>query len=163
MMVFRTNLVQLLFKLSGKMSHFFRAVKQYVRGTSGQPELFSSCEFPDSDLLIANPPYIRTRVLGAEQTQLLSKNFGLKGRTDIYQAFLVAMNAELGIRALILNSPPIRELSQSMTDFRLLSALNLISGFVAEMPDAGRYAYKGIEKKYRRVKSLQVQEFLKIR
>ena len=64
-------------------------------GFSGQPNLFSSSEFPDFDLLIANPPYIRTQVLGAEQAQLLSKYFGLKGRIDIYQAFLVALNAVL--------------------------------------------------------------------
>jgi len=76
-------------------------------GTSGQPELFSSCEFPDFDLLIANPPYIRTQVLGAEQARLLSKNFGLKGRADIYQAFLVAMNAVLspeGIAGVIVSN-----------------------------------------------------------
>ena len=64
-------------------------------GVSRQQNLFSSSEFPDFDLLIANPPYIRTQVLGAGQSQILSKNFGLKGRIDIYQAFLVAMNAVL--------------------------------------------------------------------
>jgi len=58
-------------------------------------DLFFSSEIPDFDLLIANPPYIRTQVLGAEQAQLLSKNFGLKGRVDIYQAFLVGMKAVL--------------------------------------------------------------------
>ncbi|WP_299948572.1 N-6 DNA methylase [uncultured Microbulbifer sp.] len=47
------------------------------------------------DLLIANPPYIRTQVLGSDQAQILSKSFGLKGRVDIYQAFLVAMKAVL--------------------------------------------------------------------
>ncbi|NOX34753.1 MAG: N-6 DNA methylase [Deltaproteobacteria bacterium] len=53
--------------------------------------LFSTMSNPEFDLLIANPPYIRTQVLGAKQSQLLSKRFGLKGRVDIYQAFLVAM------------------------------------------------------------------------
>lgn len=43
------------------------------------------------DALISNPPYIRTQVLGSEDAQILSSNFGLKGRIDIYQAFLVAM------------------------------------------------------------------------
>ena len=44
------------------------------------------------DVIIANPPYIRTQVLGAKQSQFLSKNFGLKGRVDIYQAFLIGMS-----------------------------------------------------------------------
>jgi len=64
-------------------------------GLSDSQDLFYSSDIPDFDLLIANPPYIRTQVLGAEQAQLLSKNFGLKGRVDIYQAFLVAMKSVL--------------------------------------------------------------------
>jgi adenine-specific DNA-methyltransferase len=56
-----------------------------------EPSLFSEDGIPDFDLLIANPPYIRTQVLGAELAQALSKSFGLKGRVDIYQAFIVAM------------------------------------------------------------------------
>lgn len=64
-------------------------------GLSDSQDLSYSSEIPDFDLLIANPPYIRTQVLGAEQAQLLSKNFGLKGRVDIYQAFLVAMKSVL--------------------------------------------------------------------
>jgi len=52
-------------------------------------------EVPDFDILIANPPYIRTQVLGSSQAQLLSQSFGLKGRLDIYQAFLVAMGSVL--------------------------------------------------------------------
>lgn len=50
---------------------------------------------PQFDMLIANPPYIRTQVLGADKSQDLSKQFGLKGKLDIYQAFLVGMNAVL--------------------------------------------------------------------
>jgi tRNA1(Val) A37 N6-methylase TrmN6 len=43
------------------------------------------------DLIIANPPYIRTQVLGAEEAQSLSERFGLTGRIDMYHAFLLAM------------------------------------------------------------------------
>lgn len=49
-------------------------------------------EIPKFDVIIANPPYVRTQVLGSEQAQFLSKNFGLKGRIDIYQAFLIGMS-----------------------------------------------------------------------
>ena len=62
---------------------------------SDSKDLFYSSDIPDFDLLIANPPYIRTQVLGADKSQILSKNFGLKGRVDIYQAFLVAMKSVL--------------------------------------------------------------------
>ena len=48
---------------------------------------------PCFDILIANPPYIRTQVLGADQAKILSHSFGLKGRLDAYQAFLVAMRS----------------------------------------------------------------------
>ncbi|ENM3810549.1 N-6 DNA methylase [Vibrio parahaemolyticus] len=47
---------------------------------------------PKFDVIIANPPYVRTQVLGAEQSKFLSQNFGLKGRVDIYQAFLIGMS-----------------------------------------------------------------------
>lgn len=47
---------------------------------------------PKFDVIIANPPYIRTQILGSTQSQYLSKNFGLKGKIDIYQAFLVGMS-----------------------------------------------------------------------
>ncbi|MGV6809606.1 MAG: Eco57I restriction-modification methylase domain-containing protein [bacterium] len=64
-------------------------------GISESRDLFHLNETPEFDLLIANPPYIRTQVMGAKTAQLLSKNFGLRGRIDIYQAFLVAMKAVL--------------------------------------------------------------------
>lgn len=56
-------------------------------------DLFKKELIPDFDLLIANPPYIRTQHLGKEHAKLLSEKFDLKGRLDIYQAFLVAMHA----------------------------------------------------------------------
>jgi len=48
-----------------------------------------------ADVIIANPPYVRTQVLGAEKAQELAKAFDLKGRVDLYQAFLVAMTLHL--------------------------------------------------------------------
>jgi len=47
------------------------------------------------DLIIANPPYVRTQILGADQAQMLSKKFGLKGRVDLYHPFLIAMTHAL--------------------------------------------------------------------
>jgi adenine-specific DNA-methyltransferase len=43
------------------------------------------------DLIIANPPYVRTQIMGAEQAQLLASQFGLAGRIDLYHAFIVGI------------------------------------------------------------------------
>lgn len=48
-----------------------------------------------ADLIIANPPYVRTQILGTEQAQALSKKFELKGRVDLYYPFLIAMTHAL--------------------------------------------------------------------
>jgi len=47
------------------------------------------------DAVIANPPYVRTQVLGAAKAQRLAKRFGLSGRVDLYQAFAKAMASVL--------------------------------------------------------------------
>lgn len=43
------------------------------------------------DFIIANPPYIRTQILGTEKAQEIAKKMGLTGRIDIYYAFLLYM------------------------------------------------------------------------
>lgn len=43
------------------------------------------------DIIIANPPYVRTQVLGAKKAKELASDFDLSGRVDLYHAFLVAM------------------------------------------------------------------------
>lgn len=56
------------------------------------------------DLVIANPPYVRTQVLGAETSRRLAADFELTGRVDLYQAFTVAMATALrpgGVLALL--------------------------------------------------------------
>ncbi len=44
-----------------------------------------------AQFIIANPPYVRTQVLGARKAQELAGSFALSGRVDLYHAFLVAM------------------------------------------------------------------------
>lgn len=41
------------------------------------------------DYVIANPPYIRTQILGSSKAQEISSKLGLTGRIDIYYAFIV--------------------------------------------------------------------------
>ena len=48
-----------------------------------------------ADLVIANPPYVRTQVLGAEKAQQLARDFNLSGRIDLYYPFLMAMTNAL--------------------------------------------------------------------
>jgi tRNA1(Val) A37 N6-methylase TrmN6 len=43
------------------------------------------------DAAIANPPYVRTQVMGAARSQELAKQFSLSGRVDLYFAFIEAI------------------------------------------------------------------------
>ena len=53
------------------------------------------------DLVIANPPYVRTQVLGARRAQELASSLGLSGRVDLYQAFVRAMTPLLAQGAVL--------------------------------------------------------------
>jgi 16S rRNA G966 N2-methylase RsmD len=59
------------------------------------------------DVVIANPPYVRTQVLGASESRRLAERFNLSGRVDLYQAFLVAATMSLrvgGIMGIIVSN-----------------------------------------------------------
>lgn len=59
------------------------------------------------DLIIANPPYVRTQIIGADQAQILAEHFGLSGRVDLYHAFILAMAEVLsphGVAGVILSN-----------------------------------------------------------
>ena len=86
------------------------------------------------NMVIANPPYVRTQVLGADKAQRLGRQYGLQGRVDLYQAFTSAMANALSVggrlglltsnRFLSTNSgESLRELLQ--TQFQLLSIVDL--------------------------------------
>lgn len=47
------------------------------------------------DYVIANPPYIRTQIMGSSKAQMLAKNMALTGRVDIYYAFLICAKSVL--------------------------------------------------------------------
>ena len=66
---------------------FLEFAGQFV-GTSS---LFSNALPERFDVIIANPPYVRTQIIGAAQAQSLASHFGLGGRVDLYQAFLLGM------------------------------------------------------------------------
>lgn len=59
------------------------------------------------DLVIANPPYVRTQVLGAKKAKSLSRMFGLSGRIDLYYPFLLGiadMLSDCGICGIIVSN-----------------------------------------------------------
>ncbi|HCH62015.1 MAG TPA: type II restriction endonuclease subunit M [Deltaproteobacteria bacterium] len=53
--------------------------------------LFRATGPAEFDVIIANPPYVRTQVLGAAQARRLAEAHGLRGRVDLYQAFLLVL------------------------------------------------------------------------
>ena len=64
-------------------------LEQFEVGNNGR-SIFSS--FTEVyDLIIANPPYVRTQILGSEQAQLIARRFGLSGRVDLYYAFILGI------------------------------------------------------------------------
>jgi len=69
-----------------------------VSSVGNTPSLFDECISSVNnsfDIVIANPPYVRTQILGAELAQNLARKFNLKGRVDLYYPFLMAMTESL--------------------------------------------------------------------
>ncbi len=75
----------------------------------GQLDLFApmlpASPIPSSvDLIISNPPYVRTQVLGSQMAQKLASQYNLSGRVDLYHAFVRGMTdrlAEEGVLGLL--------------------------------------------------------------
>ena len=75
--------------------------------TTCQATLFGQDSPLKYDLIIANPPYVRTQILGADKAKVLAKEFGLVGRVDLYYAFIVAMSKVLepsGVSGIIVSN-----------------------------------------------------------
>lgn len=62
-----------------------------VCGGARTGDLFSPKTTETFDLVIANPPYVRTQIMGAATAQALADQFGLTGRVDLYHAFVLAI------------------------------------------------------------------------
>lgn len=79
-------------KVAVHMKHgsFLEFVVEQVR-PHGSGGLFENQGAAPFDLIIANPPYVRTQIMGAEQARLLAGQFRLSGRVDLYYAFILGM------------------------------------------------------------------------
>ena len=54
-------------------------------------DMFSSHTDIMTDVIIANPPYVRTQLLGSKKAQQIAKAFHLSGKIDLYYPFLIGM------------------------------------------------------------------------
>ena len=80
------------------------------------------------DIIIANPPYVRTQIMGARNARLLAKRFGLTGRSDLYHAFIIAISYALephGTAGLIISNRFMTTRSGSVVRRALLERLNV--------------------------------------
>lgn len=76
-------------------------------GQSGKECLFTAGTTERFDVVIANPPYVRTQIMGASHAQRLASHFGLSGRVDLYHAFILGMIEvldESGIAGIIVSN-----------------------------------------------------------
>ena len=85
----------------------FLSYSENFSSRAGPHDLFSRHQSAEYDLVIANPPYVRTQVMGAVFAQELAAEFGLSGRVDLYAAFLCGIARILrtgGIAAVIVSN-----------------------------------------------------------
>ena len=69
----------------------FVALAADFTGPQGLFEVDDQLEQLQFEVVISNPPYVRTQTLGSDFAQVLGRRFGLTGRVDLYQAFSAAM------------------------------------------------------------------------
>lgn len=70
-------------------------------------DLFSMVTPDPFDLIISNPPYVRTQLMGLSNIRKLSRQFGLSGRFDLYYAFIHGIGLVLrpgGIAGIIVSN-----------------------------------------------------------
>lgn len=73
----------------------------------GQNRLFRQSVPESYDFIIANPPYVRTQIMGSVQAQRLAETFNLAGRVDLYYAFILGMSQVLkpqGVAGIIVSN-----------------------------------------------------------
>ena len=94
--------------LKFETKNFLNVASKPRFGTSFQSgELIDQDELPTYDLIIANPPYVRTQILGSDQAQEIATEFQLSGRVDLYHAFILGISnvmARTGVAGIIVSN-----------------------------------------------------------
>ncbi|MDD5240852.1 MAG: N-6 DNA methylase [Sulfuricella sp.] len=103
---------------------------EHVLNLQGCGDLLSAGNVQEPfHLVIANPPYVRTQIMGARQAQQLAQNFGLTGRVDLYYAFLLGMShvlADRGIMGIITSNRFMTTKSGQAVRRALLSRFSIV-------------------------------------
>jgi len=89
----------------------------------------SSIEKVQFDIVIANPPYVRTQVMGSEKAKKLAAEFDLSGRVDLYHAFLKGIEKILkpeGTVGIIVSNRFLTTKSGELVRKNLLSDFNVL-------------------------------------
>ena len=89
-----------------RSENFLEFVLEHFR-IGGLGGLFHAAAPEGYDLIIANPPYVRTQIMGSAQARLLAAQFGLTGRVDLYYAFILGISQVLkphGIAGIIVSN-----------------------------------------------------------
>lgn len=87
------------------VGNFLDSVMEETRIVRGG--LFPTDPAEGYDLIIANPPYVRTQILGAAAARDLAARFGLTGRVDLSFAFVIGMASVLrpgGVAGIIVSN-----------------------------------------------------------
>ena len=77
-------------KIYIRCKDFLSIALQYY-STGENRNLFNPIPPEHYDVIISNPPYVRTQVMGAKKAQILANQFELTGRVDLYYAFLLGI------------------------------------------------------------------------
>lgn len=81
--------------------------EDFLRFALGYQDTLFRTEEEPFDLVISNPPYVRTQVMGAEEAQKVAGLFDLTGRVDLYHAFIKGIGLVLrpgGIAGIIVSN-----------------------------------------------------------
>lgn len=74
------------------ISNFEIENEDFLEISNKQNDLFSRNSFYEyADVIIANPPYVRTQNLGSGKSKQIAKDFNLTGKVDLYYPFLIGM------------------------------------------------------------------------
>ncbi len=74
---------------------------------TGQISLPYTADSMSYDLIIANPPYVRTQIMGTRRARSMARRFGLSGRVDLYYAFVIGISEVLsqsGVAGIIVSN-----------------------------------------------------------
>ncbi|MGX0916197.1 Eco57I restriction-modification methylase domain-containing protein [Staphylococcus hominis] len=78
---------------------FLEMFKEFSQGNLFNNNYYS--QIPRPDIIIANPPYVRTQNMSEGKSKYLASELNITGKIDMYQAFIVAMINSLKDNGLI--------------------------------------------------------------